>query len=81
MGLLTGLLTFPLAPVRGVAWVADQLTSVAENELYDVDAIYAQLRELSAELDEGRITETEFDRAEDVLLNRLQVATNRNLHS
>lgn len=81
MGLLTGLLTFPLAPVRGVAWVADQLTSVAENELYDVDAIYGQLRELSAELDEGRITETDFDRAEDVLLNRLQVATNRNLHS
>ena len=25
MGLITGLLTWPLAPVRGVAWVAEQV--------------------------------------------------------
>jgi hypothetical protein len=77
MGLITGLLTLPLAPVRGVAWVADQLVGVAERQFYDPDAIYAELRELSAELDSGRITEEEFDRAEDVLLQRLQDATNR----
>jgi len=77
MGLITGLLTLPLAPVRGVAWVADKLIAVAEDELYDVDAIYAELRELAADLDEGRITEEEFDRAEDVLLQRLDDAMNR----
>ena len=78
MGLITGLLTLPLAPVRGVVWVADKLVAVAEEELYDVDAIYAELRELSADLEAGRITEDEFDRAEDVLLQRLQDATYRN---
>ncbi|HJQ00244.1 MAG TPA: gas vesicle protein GvpG [Jatrophihabitans sp.] len=77
MGLITGLLTLPLAPIRGVAWVADKLVAVAEDELYDVDAIYAELRELAADLDEGRITEEEFDRAEDVLLQRLDDAMNR----
>jgi len=78
MGLITGLLTLPLAPVRGVAWVADKLVDLAEQELYDVDAIYAELRELSADLEAGRITEDEFDRVEDVLLQRLQDASNRN---
>ncbi len=78
MGLITGLLTLPLAPVRGVAWIADKLVAVAEDQLYDPDAIYAELRELAADLDEGRISEEEFDRAEDVLLQRLQDATARN---
>lgn len=79
MGLITGLLTLPLAPVRGVVWVADRLAAVAEEQLYDPDAIYAELRELSADLEAGRITEEAFDRAEDVLLQRLQdAATYRN---
>ena len=81
MGLVTGLLTLPLAPVRGVVWVADKLAATAERELYDTDAIYAELRELTADLEEGRISEEEFDRAEDVLLQRLQDATNQNRSS
>ena len=32
MGLITGLLTLPLAPVRGVAWVAEQVAEEAERE-------------------------------------------------
>jgi len=75
MGLLTSLLTLPLAPVRGAMWVADQLVAVAEDQFYDVDAIYAELRELAAQLDAGELTEEEFDRAEDALLLRLQEAT------
>jgi len=81
MGLITGLLTLPLAPIRGVVWVADQLTAVAEQELYNPDAIYAELRELSADLEAGRISEEEFDRAEDLLLQRLQDAIDRSSRS
>lgn len=81
MGLITGLLTLPLAPIRGVVWVADQLAAVAEQELYNPDAIYAELRELSAELEAGRISEEEFDRAEDLLLQRLQDAIDRSSRS
>ncbi|NUV38641.1 gas vesicle protein GvpG, partial [Streptomyces sp. KAI-27] len=35
MGLLTGLLTLPLAPARGVAWIADRLEETAERETAD----------------------------------------------
>ena len=81
MGVITGLLTLPLAPVRGVVWVADQLAAVAEQQLYNPDAIYAELRELSADLEAGRISEEEFDRAEDLLLQRLQDALDRSSRS
>ena len=75
MGLLTTLLTLPLAPVRGTIWVADQLTAVAESQYYDVDSIYEELRELAARLEAGELSDEEFDRAEDLLLLRLQEAT------
>ena len=32
MGLFTGLLTLPLAPVRGTVWIAEQLAAEAERE-------------------------------------------------
>ena len=35
MGLITGLLTLPLAPVRGVAWIGEQVALEAERELND----------------------------------------------
>ena len=35
MGLLTGLLTFPLAPLRGAVAVAEQVRRRAEEEFYD----------------------------------------------
>ena len=35
MGLITGLLTLPLAPVRGTVWIAERIQEQAEAELYD----------------------------------------------
>ena len=35
MGLLTGLLTLPLAPVRGVFWVAEQIEAEVDREMND----------------------------------------------
>lgn len=75
VGLFTGLLTLPLAPVRGVAWVADQLVNAAEEEFYDEGRIHAELRELAGKLEAGEISEEEFDRAEDELLDLLASAS------
>jgi hypothetical protein len=72
MGLITGLLTLPLAPVRGVAWVAEQVAEEAEREMNDETRIKRQLAALQWELDEGRIAEDEYDRLEDELLDRLE---------
>jgi Gas vesicle protein G len=43
MGLLTGLLGLPLAPVRGVVWLAEQIRQQAEDQYYDPARIRAQL--------------------------------------
>jgi hypothetical protein len=72
MGLITGILTFPLAPVRGTAWVLDQVILAAEQEYYDPAPVLAALAALEQELVAGRITDEEFDRREDELLDRLE---------
>ncbi|MER7153076.1 gas vesicle protein GvpG [Streptomyces lydicus] len=72
MGLITDLLTFPLAPVRGTVWVLDQVLLTAEREYYDPEPVRAELAQLERELVEGRIEEEEFDRREDELLDRLE---------
>ncbi len=74
MGLFTGLLTLPLAPVRGVVWVADQLVAEAERELYDESRIRAQLIELELAAETGDLSETEIRLREDALLERLAVS-------
>jgi hypothetical protein len=39
MGLITGLLTLPLAPIRGTIWIAEQVAEQAEAELNDDSTI------------------------------------------
>jgi hypothetical protein len=77
MGLFTGLLTLPLAPVRGVVWVGDQLVAEAERELYDEDRIRAELMQLEFEAEEGALSETEVHAREDALLERLAISQSR----
>ena len=73
MGLITGILTLPLAPVRGVAWVAERVQEQAEAEFYDENRILRELTELEEEKASGEIGEDEFGRRVDELLERLEV--------
>ncbi|MEV5475131.1 gas vesicle protein GvpG [Streptomyces sp. NPDC052207] len=74
MGLFTALLTVPLAPVRGVVWVADQLAEAADREVNDPAAVRAQLADLNQALEDGQIDLAAFEREEDRLLDRLEAA-------
>jgi hypothetical protein len=74
MGLITGLITLPLAPVRGTVWIAERILEQAERELYDERAIRAQLMDIEAAREDGRLTEEEATRAEDELVERLLAA-------
>jgi hypothetical protein len=74
MGLITGLLTLPLAPVRGTVWIAEQILEQAESELYDEGAIHAQLMEIQSAREAGEIDEDTAAEAEDILLERLIAA-------
>jgi chorismate mutase len=71
MGLIGGLLTLPLAPVRGVAWVFDQVMDEAEAQLYDPARIRAELADAEAALERGEIDEETYETLERELLDRL----------
>jgi hypothetical protein len=72
MGLLTQLLTLPLAPVRGVGWVVDRVVEAAEQEYYDPAPVERELAALEEELLAGRIDQAAFEEREDLLLDRLE---------
>ena len=71
MGLITGLLTLPLAPVRGTVWLAERIQEQAEAELYDESAIRGGLLELESARQAGTLDEHELAVAEDALIERL----------
>ena len=71
MGLLTGLITAPLAPLRGVVWVAERLQEQAEQELDDASAIRRSLWEVQAARDAGTISDQEAAEQEAELFGRL----------
>ncbi|WP_052848119.1 gas vesicle protein GvpG [Streptomyces avicenniae] len=72
MGLLSGLLLLPLAPVRGTAWVAERIAEAADKETSDPAPVLARITALHRALDEGEIGEAEFEREEEALLVELQ---------
>jgi hypothetical protein len=71
MGLITGLLTLPLAPVRGTVWVAERIQEQAELEANDETAIRTALVELEEMRESGQHDEAELDEAESELLEQL----------
>jgi hypothetical protein len=71
VGLLTGLLTLPLAPVRGTIWVAERVLEEAERQLNDPELIEAQLLAAEEAHERGELTDEEFERVEEDLIERL----------
>lgn len=71
MGLIGGLLTLPLAPVRGLAWVFDQVVEEAEAQLHDPARIRAELANAEAALERGEMDEATYEEVERELLDRL----------
>lgn len=75
MGLISEVLLLPFAPVRGSAWAIRQVVQEAERIYYDPATIRAELARLEEQMEAGEITEEEFDRLEDDLLDRLEIAS------
>jgi Gas vesicle protein G len=71
VGLLTGLLTLPLAPVRGTIWVAERLLEEAERQLNDPETIERQIVEAEEAHQRGELTDEEFEQIEAELVERL----------
>jgi hypothetical protein len=69
MGLFTGLLTLPLAPIRGTLWIAEQVAAEAERQLREEP----RRRLLTAErrLELGLISLDEYEVIEEEALAQL----------
>jgi cytochrome c-type biogenesis protein CcmI len=67
MGLLK-LLAFPLT---GPLWVAQTLQNEAERQLYDENAIRAQMEEVERQFRDEEIDGDTFEQLQDELFNRL----------
>ena len=74
MGLFTGLLTLPLAPVRGTMWVAEQIAEEAARQMDEGRTIRRQLAEVELRYERGELTVEELEEIEDELLERLRLA-------
>jgi chorismate mutase len=77
MGLLTGLLGLPLAPVRGTIAVAEQVLKQAEEEFYDPARIRAELDDVARAREDGTLTDDEATAREDELIERLMTGQQR----
>lgn len=77
MGLFTTLVTLPLAPVRGAAWVAQQVAEEADRQLYDEGHIRRELLQLELDHEDGLVGDAERAAMEDGLLERMAVAQQR----
>jgi hypothetical protein len=77
MGLITGLLSLPLAPVRGTVAVAEQVRRQAEREFYDPGRIRRELEEVDRRRNAGELTDEEADAWEEELVDRLLAGRER----
>jgi len=77
MGLISGLLGLPLAPLRGTIAVAEQIQRQAEDEFYDPVRIRNQIAEIDRQRAAGELSDEEATIWEDELVERLMVARSR----
>lgn len=77
MGLISGILGLPVAPLRGVVAAAEQIQREAEDQFYDPVRIRQQLERVDTMRTEGTLSEDEAEAWEDELVERLLVAQER----
>jgi hypothetical protein len=70
-GLVTGIVTWPLAPVRGTVWVAEPVRREAERQWFDPANIQRELDVVAERRRAGELTDEEADLLEEELVQRL----------
>jgi hypothetical protein len=76
VGLISGLITLPLAPVRGVVWIGEVIAQEAERVQAAEQSTDRALAELEIARATGEISEEEAAEMEAALLERLVVERN-----
>jgi Gas vesicle protein G len=72
MGLLANILTAPVSiPVHSVGGIFKKIHEAVEQQMYNPEAVRAELMALGDRLDKGEIDEATYEAAENALLDRL----------
>jgi hypothetical protein len=71
MGLIDGLLTLPLAPIRGTVWLSERIEELAYEEATDPAAIRLQIAEIEEAHEAGELSEEEVEQLEAPLIQVL----------
>jgi len=69
MGLLGSIL---LAPIKGPCWIAKKVHDMAMEEVLDEEKVREELKDLYVSLETGKISEEEFERREEELVERME---------
>ena len=77
MGLISGLVLLPVAPVRGVLWVAEKITEEVDRQYYGEGAIVKELRKVDQARRSGELDAEEAAKREEELIQRRLSATGR----
>jgi len=65
-----------LAPLKGVIWMGQKLSDMAQKELSDKGRIKEELMRLQMQFELDEISRQEYDQKEKELLDRLDTITN-----
>jgi hypothetical protein len=71
VGLISGILLLPLAPVRGVAWVAEVVAEEAERELSERESPERALAELEVARATGELSDEDAEALETQLIEEM----------
>ena len=65
-----------LAPLKGVIWISQKLSDIAQKELCNEGRIKEELMRLQLQFELDEISQREYDQKEKELLDRLDAITN-----
>ncbi|MGY1942661.1 gas vesicle protein GvpG [Nocardia asiatica] len=71
MGLLSTILTLPIAPVRGVIWLGEVIQDQVEQQMHDPANMRRELEEIDAAAAAGQLSEEERKQAQQAVLDRM----------
>jgi hypothetical protein len=74
VGLISGVLMLPLAPVRGLTWVVGVVTDEAERQMAESASPSRALEELAAAVATGEISPAEAEARECEIIERMLAA-------
>ncbi|MER7454255.1 gas vesicle protein GvpG [Nocardia beijingensis] len=70
-GVVTSILSLPLAPVRGVIWLGELIQDQVDQKMHDPALMRRELEEIDAAAAAGQMSEEERRQAQQAVLDRM----------